>query len=84
MEAVRTSETSVNFNVNTRRYIPEDSKLRAEVQFQKCLQRTRDYVEQSTKFVSSLSNNSFRAQQTLLSVIPCKTKYLLWDLKFSW
>jgi hypothetical protein len=27
MEAVRTSETSVNFNVNTRRYIPEDSKL---------------------------------------------------------
>jgi hypothetical protein len=27
MEAVSTSETSVNFNVNTRRYIPEDSKL---------------------------------------------------------
>jgi hypothetical protein len=27
MEAVRTSETSVNFNVNTRRNIPEDSKL---------------------------------------------------------
>jgi hypothetical protein len=27
MEAVRTSETSVNLNVNTRRYIPEDSKL---------------------------------------------------------
>jgi hypothetical protein len=26
MEAVRTSEMSVNFNVNTRRYIPEDSK----------------------------------------------------------
>jgi hypothetical protein len=26
MEAVRTSETSVNFNVTTRRYIPEDSK----------------------------------------------------------
>jgi hypothetical protein len=24
MEAVRTSETSVNFNVITRRYIPED------------------------------------------------------------
>jgi hypothetical protein len=24
MEAVRTSETSVNFNVTTRRYIPED------------------------------------------------------------
>jgi hypothetical protein len=27
MEAVRTSETSVNFNVTTWRYIPEDSKL---------------------------------------------------------
>jgi len=27
MEVVRTSETSVNFNETTRRYIPEDSKL---------------------------------------------------------
>jgi hypothetical protein len=27
MEAVRTSETSVNFNVTTGRYFPEDSKL---------------------------------------------------------
>jgi hypothetical protein len=27
MEVVRTSETSLNFNVTTRRYIPEDSKL---------------------------------------------------------
>jgi hypothetical protein len=27
MEAVRTSETSVNFNVTTRRYIPEHSEL---------------------------------------------------------
>jgi hypothetical protein len=27
IEEVRTSETSVNFNVATRRYIPEDSKL---------------------------------------------------------
>jgi hypothetical protein len=27
MEAVRTSETSVNFNLTTRRYIPKDSKL---------------------------------------------------------
>jgi hypothetical protein len=26
MEAVHTSETSVHFNVTTRRYIPEDSK----------------------------------------------------------
>jgi hypothetical protein len=27
MEAVRTFETSVHFNVTTRRYMPEDSKL---------------------------------------------------------
>jgi hypothetical protein len=27
MEAVRTSETLVNFNMTTRRYIPEDSKV---------------------------------------------------------
>jgi hypothetical protein len=27
MEAVRTSEMSVNFSLTTRRYIPEDSKL---------------------------------------------------------
>jgi hypothetical protein len=27
IEAVRTSETSVHFNVTTRRYIPVDSKL---------------------------------------------------------
>jgi hypothetical protein len=27
MMAVRTSETSVSFNVTTRRHIPEDSKL---------------------------------------------------------
>jgi hypothetical protein len=27
MEAVRTFETSANFNATTRRYIPEDSKL---------------------------------------------------------
>jgi hypothetical protein len=27
MEAVHTSESSINFNVTTRRYIPEDFKL---------------------------------------------------------
>jgi hypothetical protein len=31
MEAVRTSETSVNLNLTTRRYIPEDSKLHLSV-----------------------------------------------------
>jgi hypothetical protein len=27
LEAVRISETSIHFNVTTRRYVPEDSKL---------------------------------------------------------
>jgi hypothetical protein len=31
MEAVRTSETSVNFNLTTLRYIPEDSKPHTSV-----------------------------------------------------
>jgi hypothetical protein len=31
MEVLRTSETSVNFNVTTRRYIPDDSKLNTDV-----------------------------------------------------
>jgi hypothetical protein len=37
MEAVRSSEMSVNFNVTTRLYIPEDSKLqgRAGIQLDK-------------------------------------------------
>jgi len=30
MKAVRTSETSIRFNVTTRRYISEDSKLQTE------------------------------------------------------
>jgi hypothetical protein len=30
-EAARTSETSVNLNMTTRRYIPEDSKLRVTI-----------------------------------------------------
>jgi hypothetical protein len=34
MEAVRTSETSVNFNVTTRHYIPEDSKLNLNIIWQ--------------------------------------------------
>jgi hypothetical protein len=31
MEAVRTSETSVNFNVTKRRYIPEDKESKYEL-----------------------------------------------------
>jgi hypothetical protein len=41
MEAVRTSETPVNFNVTTRRYIPEDSKLQT---------RRRENLKSHTKY----------------------------------
>jgi len=34
MEAVSTSETSVNFSVTTWRYFPEDSKLHCGIQFE--------------------------------------------------
>jgi hypothetical protein len=34
MESVRTTKTSVNFKVITRRYIPEDSKLRSSPWFE--------------------------------------------------
>jgi hypothetical protein len=42
MKAVSISETSVNFNVTTRHYIPEDSKLHSytffcEIQLQKLM-----------------------------------------------
>jgi hypothetical protein len=33
MEAVRTSETSVNLNATTRHYIPEDFKIQIEIKF---------------------------------------------------
>jgi len=39
MEAVRTSVTLVNFNVTTRRYIPEDFKLQSEYSFVPALLR---------------------------------------------
>jgi hypothetical protein len=39
MEALRNSETSVNFNVTTLRYVPEDSKLHT---------RRREYLKSHT------------------------------------
>jgi hypothetical protein len=52
MEAVRTSETSAKFNVTTRRYIPEDSKL--EVRFQ-----VLTVVSMKTAFVWDAASCSF-------------------------
>jgi hypothetical protein len=46
MEAVRTSETSVNFNETTRRYIPEDSKLHFGSYLTACIHMKRKYFIQ--------------------------------------
>jgi hypothetical protein len=46
MEAVRTSETSVNFNVTTRRYIPEDTKLYTD-----CVKINQQENYNSLKFI---------------------------------
>jgi hypothetical protein len=51
MEAVRTSETSVNFKVTTRRYIPEDSKLHTQrlLTFHKILRHGADGITSHPK-----------------------------------
>jgi hypothetical protein len=50
MEAVRTSETSVNFNVTTRRYIPEDSILHFALSSQNYL-KVRNIKDSLAKYV---------------------------------
>jgi hypothetical protein len=47
MEAVRTFETSVHFNVTTRRYIPEDSELHT---------RRRDNLKSPKLYYCSVQN----------------------------
>jgi hypothetical protein len=49
MEAVQTSETSDNFNVTTRRYIPEDSKIHT---------RRRENLKFHTKVIRLTNLNS--------------------------
>jgi hypothetical protein len=51
MEVVRTSETSVNFNVTTRRYIPEDSKLLTVIILEEYFYELYSYV---TVYVETL------------------------------
>jgi hypothetical protein len=41
MEAARTSETSVDIQLRTRQYIPEDSELQLNFEEVKCVQVTR-------------------------------------------
>jgi len=51
MEALRTSETSVHFNVSTRRYTPEDTKLHT---------RSRENLKSHIcLFICSLLNDAF-------------------------
>jgi hypothetical protein len=77
MEALRTSETSVHFNVTTRRYIPQDSKLQVVLPCGRVLllleftewYRTRrpidcDYYSSSALFHLS-SNHSWLTQTEL-------------------
>jgi hypothetical protein len=60
MKALRTSETSVIFNVTTRRYIPEDSKLYKDIclkkrtESEKPLGRPKCRWEDNTKHVREL------------------------------
>jgi hypothetical protein len=54
MEAVNTSETSVNFNVTTRHYIPEDSKLCNKYVFNLSNKNTLQYKNEE---ISCRSNN---------------------------
>jgi hypothetical protein len=45
MEAVHTSETSINFNMTTQRYIPEDSELHTHCHDNlKCYKNGEDFV----------------------------------------
>jgi hypothetical protein len=60
MEAVRISETSVNFNVTTRRYIPEDSKLHS-----RCLENLKSRV-----FIS-VQRAIFSQRRTTLTLLSC-------------
>jgi hypothetical protein len=58
MEAVRTSETLVNFNVTTRHYIPEESKLRTR--------RRENLISHIENF--NFSINPFEAEARLYSI----------------
>jgi hypothetical protein len=65
LEAVRTSETSVNFNVTARRYIPEDSELH---------NRRRENLKSHISFCVKLvtePEGSAASKQISLSVSIC-------------
>jgi hypothetical protein len=61
MEAVRTSETLVNFNMTTRRYIPEDSNVHT---------RRRVNLKSHDFFSSLFVHTSFKAQPIPIQWLP--------------
>jgi hypothetical protein len=71
---LRTSETSVNFNVTTRRYIPEDSKLHT---------RSRENLKSHkflTYFLSTTANTAIMTDfpdSTVQYVFNCKVTFSL-------
>jgi hypothetical protein len=60
MEAVRTSETQVNFNVTTRHYIPEDSNTSYSPPWE-------PEISHFILFACSLFNDAFSVSQTIVS-----------------
>jgi hypothetical protein len=62
LEAVHISETSVNFNLTTRRYIPEDSKLQLVEKLLRAHNRQTDRKVNAIKSslaISGVKNGSF-------------------------
>jgi hypothetical protein len=55
MEALRTSQTSVNFNVTTQRYIPEDSQLYNLILFVVILSSSMQMAEKYLKLFQDCS-----------------------------
>jgi hypothetical protein len=60
MEAVLTSETSVNFNVTTRRYIPEDSKPHARLRENLKISLNKGYCRFILKKTENVRRNIHR------------------------
>jgi len=69
MEAVRTSETSVNFNVTTRRYIPEDSKLHTRRRENLKSHKGNDYSGGQIRLFRS--NRKPKTKQRIMYLISC-------------
>jgi hypothetical protein len=95
MEAVRNSETSVNFNVTTRCYIPEDSELHT-----RCRENLKSHIgycdlknstftcrtlrRRPTDHTAAVCNSDPHEQGTLRHQLQCTTAHLLSLLLLSY